>query len=197
MERYELRSIELWSAYRGCGFLEGPWIQRVYPDCRALFFPGKVHIPRSLARRIRKRDYEVTFDQAFLDVVRACKRPCGWICGELEIGYEEAFQEGWAHSCEVWRDGNLAGGVFGVGIGKVFLAESMFHREPYMGKIALVHLLDRCFELGFQVVDGEQFKDDLARHGAVGCTNYAFSLMTYDWMEEETPWSPKPKALRT
>lgn len=207
LERDELSSLELWSIFAGCRFVYGDCINGKesghilieYPECRGLFFPGKVHVPRSLARRMRRRDYEVTFDAAFMEVVKACKRSDTWITHQIECAYEKAFGEGWAHSCEVWKEGQLVGGVYGLGIGKVFFAESMFHRESGMGKIALLSLLDRCFELGFEVVDAEEMQDGLALLGAVGCSNYAFSLMSYDWLHSgaQTPWSPPPTDLRT
>ncbi|MCA1948101.1 MAG: leucyl/phenylalanyl-tRNA--protein transferase family protein [Armatimonadetes bacterium] len=207
LKRNELSSLELWSIMMGCRFVygdcidgkESDYLSIEYPERRALFFPGKVQVPRSLARRMRRRDYEVTFDAAFQEVVKACKRSDTWITHQIEFAYEKAFREGWAHSCEVWKEGRLVGGVYGLGIGKVFFAESMFHWEPGMGKIALVRLLERCFELGFEVVDAEEMKDDLALLGAVGCSNYAFSLMSYDWLHSgvRTPWSPPPADLRT
>jgi len=208
LERDELSSLELWSIMMGCRFVYGDCIDGKeskeiaieYPERRALFFPGKVHVPRSLARRLKRRDYEVTFDAAFMEVVKACKRTADtWITRQIEYAYEEAFREGWAHSCEVWKESQLVGGVYGLGIGKVFFAESMFRRESYMGKIALVRLLERCFELGFEVVDAEEMQDDLALLGAVGCSNYAFSVMSYDWLHSgvRTPWSPPPADLRT
>ncbi|MEJ5170445.1 MAG: leucyl/phenylalanyl-tRNA--protein transferase [Fimbriimonadales bacterium] len=165
---------------------------------RALFFPGKFHVPRSLARRLNKADFTVTFDTAFRQVVQACIRDLwGWITpGMIRLACE-AFEEGWAHSCEVWLEGRLVGGVYGYGVGRVFFAESMFHREDDMGKIALLHLVAKCFDLGFEVVDGEEMKDSLALLGAVGCPNREFLELAGRWLDEPTAWSPLPKELRT
>jgi leucyl/phenylalanyl-tRNA---protein transferase len=100
-------------------------------------------VSRSLRRAVRTCELRV--DTAFAEVVHACadpRRPGGWISPEVEAAYTRLHQLGWAHSVEAWRDGRLAGGLYGVAIGGLFAGESMFHRERDASKVALVGLVD-------------------------------------------------------
>lgn len=109
------------------------------PDPRAVLPAGGVHVSRSL-RRVLGR-FEVTTDRCFEEVVRACgdpARPHGWIDERIVAAYTGLHRSGWAHSVEVWRDGALAGGLYGVAIGALFAAESMFHRVRDASKVAVV-----------------------------------------------------------
>jgi leucyl/phenylalanyl-tRNA--protein transferase len=109
------------------------------PDPRAVLPAGGVHISRSL-RRVLGR-FEVTTDRRFEDVVRACgdpSRPHGWIDERIVAAYTALHRLGWAHSVEVWQDGALAGGLYGVAVGSLFAAESMFHHVRDASKVAVV-----------------------------------------------------------
>ncbi len=109
------------------------------PDPRAVLPARGVHVSRSL-RRVLGR-FDVTTDRRFEDVVRACgdpARPHGWIDGRIVEAYVRLHELGWAHSVEVWRDGELAGGLYGVAIGGLFAAESMFHHVRDASKVAVV-----------------------------------------------------------
>jgi leucyl/phenylalanyl-tRNA--protein transferase len=100
-------------------------------------------VSRSLRRSLRS--FELRVDTAFSDVVAACgdpRRPQGWITGEIAAAYAELHRLGWAHSVEAWRDGELAGGLYGVAIGGLFAGESMFHRVRDASKVALVGLVE-------------------------------------------------------
>ncbi|MBZ5739327.1 leucyl/phenylalanyl-tRNA--protein transferase [Nocardioides mangrovi] len=100
-------------------------------------------VSRSLRRSAR--DFEVRVDTAFADVVDACadpRRPQGWIDGDIRAAYLRLHELGWAHSVEAWRDGRLAGGLYGVAIGGLFAGESMFHRERDASKVALLGLVE-------------------------------------------------------
>jgi len=97
---------------------------------------------KSLRRSVR--DFEIRIDTAFAEVVDACgdpSRPQGWIDGPIKAAYGELHRLGWAHSVEAWRDGELAGGLYGVSIGGLFAGESMFHRSRDASKVALVGLV--------------------------------------------------------
>jgi leucyl/phenylalanyl-tRNA--protein transferase len=99
-------------------------------------------VSRSLRRSVR--DFEIRVDTAFADVVAACADPArdaGWIDEEIAAAYLRLHELGWAHSVEAWRDGRLAGGLYGVSIGGLFAGESMFHRERDASKVALVGLV--------------------------------------------------------
>jgi leucyl/phenylalanyl-tRNA--protein transferase len=104
---------------------------------------GGMKVSRSLRRAAR--DFEIRVDTAFEEVVSACgspHRPDGWITPEFVRGYTRLHHLGWAHSVEAWRDGRLAGGLYGVSIGGLFAGESMFHRERDASKVALLGLVD-------------------------------------------------------
>jgi len=127
-------------------------------------------VSRSLRRSVRA--YELRIDTAFRQVVRACadpRRPQGWITRDIETAYAELHRLGWAHSVEVWRDGDLVGGLYGVAIGGLFAGESMFHRERDASKVALVGLVDllRDEHADERLLDVQWVTPHLATLGAV------------------------------
>jgi leucyl/phenylalanyl-tRNA--protein transferase len=113
------------------------------PDPRGVLPLERLRVSRSLRAACRR--FEVRVDEAFADVVRGCADPArrgAWITEEIAQAYQRLYDLGWAHSVECWRDGRLAGGVYGVGIGGLFAGESMFHAERDASKVALVALVD-------------------------------------------------------
>lgn len=113
------------------------------PDPRGVIPVDQLHISRSLRRAARR--FEIQVDTAFREVVAACAqqpRPHGWITPEIESAYARLHELGWAHSVETWRDGELAGGLYGVAIGGFFAGESMFSRYSDASKVALLALVD-------------------------------------------------------
>jgi leucyl/phenylalanyl-tRNA---protein transferase len=142
------------------------------PDPRMVLFPDELKISRSLSRRLRKRDYEVRFDSAFRSVMQACAttprdgQPGTWIMQEMVEAYCRLHQQGCAHSVETWIDGELAGGLYGVAIGRVFFGESMFHRVTDASKIAFVHLVRHLARQGFGMIDCQMKTSHLASFGA-------------------------------
>lgn len=142
------------------------------PDPRMVLFPGELKISRSLSSRLRKPGYEVRFDTAFREVMQACAaiRRDGqdgtWITADIIEGYCELHALGHAHSAETWIDGQLAGGLYGVSIGKMFYGESMFHHVVDASKIAFVHWVRRLQEQGFGLIDCQMKTAHLASFGA-------------------------------
>jgi leucyl/phenylalanyl-tRNA--protein transferase len=116
------------------------------PDPRGVLLPGQVIVSRSLRRSMRQ--FEIRVDTAFAEVVAGCADPrregC-WITPTIITAYTRLFELGWAHSVEAWRDGELAGGLYGLAIGGLFAGESMFHRATDASKCALVGLADLVF----------------------------------------------------
>jgi leucyl/phenylalanyl-tRNA--protein transferase len=113
------------------------------PVRRGVLPLDRLRVSRSLRRSLRL--FEVRVDGAFGQVIDACadpRRPAGWIDPSIRAAYVELHRLGWAHSVEAWRDGRLAGGLYGVSIGGLFAGESMFHRETDASKVALVGLVD-------------------------------------------------------
>jgi leucyl/phenylalanyl-tRNA--protein transferase len=142
------------------------------PDPRFALEPAHAHLPRSLRKRLRKGDFEVRFDSAFSETIRACagKRRPGqrgtWITQDLITGYERLHRLGYAHSIEAWADGELAGGLYGVGLGKIFFGESMFANLADASKVAFAVLLGHLAAWDFRLVDCQVHTDHLERFGA-------------------------------
>ncbi len=138
------------------------------PDPRAVLPVGGMHVSRSLRRSLGR--FEVTVDAAFTEVVRACgdpRRPHGWIDEDIVAAYSELHRLGWAHSVEAWREGELAGGVYGVSIGSFFAGESMFHTATDASKVVLVHLCDLLAEVPEPLFDVQWQTPHLASLGVV------------------------------
>lgn len=145
------------------------------PDPRAIFpIEQAPHWSRSLRRTLRNHPYEVTFDQAFPDVLRMCGETRAnntWIIPELVEGYVALHQLGWAHSVEVWEHGEngrtLVGGIYGVAIGGAFAGESMFHTRTDASKIAFASLAERLRATGFVLFDVQVQNKHLSSLGCI------------------------------
>ena len=142
------------------------------PDPRMVLFPNELKVTRSLARRLKKLDYEIRADTSFRDVMQACStaprdRQNGtWIVPGIVEAYCRLHELGYAHSVETWMDGKLAGGLYGVAIGKMFYGESMFHKATDASKIAFVHLVRWLKKQGYGMIDCQMHTSHLERFGA-------------------------------
>lgn len=142
------------------------------PDPRMVLFPDEIRISRSLGKTLRRGAYEVRLDTAFDAVVAACAakpRPGQngtWIAPEMRAAYGELHRLGYAHSVETWMEGQLAGGLYGVAIGRAFYGESMFAHRTDASKIALAHLGVQLRRLGFGIIDCQMETAHLASLGA-------------------------------
>lgn len=145
------------------------------PDPRMVLFPNELKISRSLARTLRRAGYTVRLDTAFARVIAACaaprkENPGTWISPEMQTAYLRLHQLGYAHSVETWvGEGDrkvLAGGLYGIAIGRVFYGESMFARVSDASKIALAHLCRLLEKRGFAVIDCQMNTAHLASLGA-------------------------------
>jgi leucyl/phenylalanyl-tRNA--protein transferase len=150
------------------------------PDPRMVLLPGELHVSRSLSRRLKKQDYRVTADEAFGEVMRGCAAPREheqgtWISPRMVAAYERLHEAGFAHSVETWVDGELAGGLYGVAIGRAFFGESMFTRRADASKIAFVHLVRHLETWGFGVIDCQMKTAHLASLGAYEIPRRAFA----------------------
>lgn len=161
------------------------------PHVRALFPLDGLRVSKRLGRRIAQGGFRVTFDRSFEQVVRGCLRPDqNWITEELIEAMVECHRQGWAHSCEVWVGGDLVGGVYGLAVGGVFCAESMFHRKSDMSKIALKSLIDQCRDLGFQTFDAQVMSPHLETLGAFPVTQQEYlSDHLLPYLSVQTDWS--------
>ncbi len=152
-------------------YSEGDPILWWSPHPRMVLFPGELKVSRSLRKTVAKEVYETRFDTAFRAVITECAAPRDaqagtWIVPEMVAAYVRLHELGFAHSVESWRDGNLAGGLYGILLGRVFFGESMFARETDASKVALVKLVERLRELGVEVIDCQQATGHLASLGA-------------------------------
>ncbi|MSR31710.1 MAG: leucyl/phenylalanyl-tRNA--protein transferase [Gemmataceae bacterium] len=140
------------------------------PDPRAILPLDNFHVSRRLARTIRQGKFQVTLNQAFAEVVTGCaqgREEGTWITKEVQAAYCQLRQQGSAHSVEVWQEGVLAGGLYGVALGGLFAAESMFFRVSNASKVALAWLLEHLKERGFQLLDLQVLNDHTKSLGAV------------------------------
>jgi leucyl/phenylalanyl-tRNA---protein transferase len=141
------------------------------PDPRAIIEFERFHVPRRLHHVIQSGRFQVTFDRDFAGVIHGCataqqRRRGTWITPEMETAYTRLFQIGFAHSVEAWDQSRLAGGVYGVAIGGLFAAESMFYRVPEASKVALVHLVEHLRQQNYLLLDIQQLTPHTARFGA-------------------------------
>ncbi len=142
------------------------------PDPRAIIPLDRFHVPRSLTRTIRRSQFEVRVDTAFRAVMEACAEPAPgrdvtWISQEFITVYSELHDLGFAHSVEIWREGELVGGLYGVSLAGLFAGESMFSRAADASKVALVYLVERLRRGGFVLLDTQFMTDHLRRFGTI------------------------------
>jgi leucyl/phenylalanyl-tRNA--protein transferase len=140
------------------------------PDPRALLAPDHLHVSRSLARTLRRGGYRLTWNRCFERVMRECARDRAdgtWVLPAMVVAYTRLHRLGHAHSLEVWVDDELAGGVYGVQVGGLFAAESMFHRRTDMSKVALVALVRSLFAAGITLLDVQFATPHLLTLGAI------------------------------
>lgn len=138
------------------------------PNPRAILELQQFNVSRSLRQALKKNLYEVRVDTSFEAVIRGCgARGESWISEEIINAYAHLHLMGYAHSVESWKGDELAGGLYGVSIGGVFFGESMFHREVHASAYALVFLVERLLDRGFELLDIQFMTDHFARLGAV------------------------------
>ena len=160
-------------------YSEGQPILWWSPDPRMVLIPAELRIPRSLRKRLARRDFEVRADTAFEEVIRACAEPRRgqdgtWITDDMAKAYLRLHRSGLAHSVETWIDGTLAGGLYGVALGRMFYGESMFARKPDASKIALVALVRQIARWDCGMIDCQMRTAHLARFGAREIPRTAF-----------------------
>jgi len=206
----DLSPERLLAAYRNGIF---PWFSEGQPilwwstDPRMVLRTDSLRISHSLHKAIRKVERsmaeggptQVRFDTAFEDVMRACAEPRRdgpgtWISDEIIEGYCGLHELGYAHSAELWRDGELIGGAYGVSIGRMFYGESMFARAPDASKIALAWLVDFLRRHGVRLIDCQQETGHLASLGASPIPRNAFLAHLRQAVAEPriTDWQPAP-----
>ena len=160
-----------------------PWFSEGDPICwyspheRFVIFASEIHISRSMSRLIRSGTYTVTFDHAFRDVITHCSaikrkgQKGTWITADMIAAYIALHERGIAHSIEVWHDGKLIGGMYGVAVGRVFCGESMFSLRPDASKLAMIWL---CQNKNYELIDCQLHTSHLESMGARFISREAF-----------------------
>jgi leucyl/phenylalanyl-tRNA--protein transferase len=142
------------------------------PSLRLILDLDDFKISRSLRKTLKKQTFRVSFDQAFNEVMQACAtvprqgQPGTWITDEMRAAYERLHRMGYAHSVETWLNGELAGGLYGVSLGKAFFGESMFHQRTDASKVALAALVERLKSWHFHFIDAQMTTQHLLSLGA-------------------------------
>lgn len=170
------------------------------PDPRAVLFPHKLHISRSLRKTIKKHLFTLTLDQAFEQVISACSSPRPkqhgtWISPEMKAAYCEMHELGYAHSVECWQGNQLVGGLYGLAFGKVFFGESMFSRVTDASKVSFTQFVQQLKNWEFAVIDCQVASDHLTSLGSELIPRTQFVQMLENLCYQPTksaPWCFEP-----
>ncbi len=175
-----------------------PWSQNpirwycLHP--RAIFEIDGLHVSKTVRKKIRQQVYKVTFNQAFLEVMRGCAdrvNEITWITDGFIKGYTDLHKKGYAHSVEAWNEaGQLVGGAYGVAIGRFFAGESMFSKQSDAGKVALTYLFEALFRDGFTLFDTQQLNEVTWSLGAYEITKELYLDRLYKAVEIPDKWEP-------
>lgn len=167
------------------------------PDPRLVLFPERLHVSRSLRQTLRSGTFAVTSDRDFSAVIAACAQPRDeddgtWLTEEMIAAYHRLHESGVAHSLEAWRGNKLAGGLYGVAVGRVFFGESMFARERDASKVCLATLCDWMTNWRYELIDCQLHTDHLERMGAELIPRREFTTLLRRWCVAD----PAPDAWR-
>ena len=190
----DLSADRLVQAYRhGCfpWFSEGQPILWWSPDPRTVLFPEELHVSRSLAKLLRQQRYQVSFDRDFEAVIQACAAPRRdadgtWITDDMQDAYTELHNRGHAHSVEVWDNGELVGGLYGLAMGQLFFGESMFSRADNASKFGFVTLVKQLQAWGFVLIDCQMATRHLESLGARSIPRQQFADYLRDHLDQPT-----------
>ena len=166
------------------------------PAPRCVIWLNQLHVSRSLARHLRQADFSVTLDRDFETVMRTCAaprqgEPGTWISEEVVEAYCHLHQLGYAHSVEIWQNGELAGGLYGIQLGQLFFGESMASPQRNGSKVALVALRNLSRVLDIRLLDAQIENPHLMSMGAQMIDRDAFETCLEDWVPAQpapTPW---------
>lgn len=167
------------------------------PDPRLVLYPEELRISKSLTKVINRNVFHITFNQAFASVIQACaqtKRAYGegtWITNEMKAAYCELHRCGYAYSVEAWQAGKLAGGLYGVALGRVFFGESMFSQVSNSSKVAFVALVKSLKRMKFELIDCQVKTDHLIRFGAREIPRKLFLDQLKSAVDQKTLLAPR------
>ena len=178
-------------------FEEGQPVLWWSPDPRMVLFPEDLRISKSLHKALNKSHFTVTMDEAFSEVIACCAQPRGdspgtWITDEMQAAYTQLFEAGHAHSVEVWSDGDLVGGLYGVALGQLFFGESMFSFQSNASKIALANLVKQLQQWNYKLIDCQVSSEHLESLGAVEISRDEFRQQLLELLPrpgKAAPWN--------
>ncbi|ALE87560.1 leucyl/phenylalanyl-tRNA--protein transferase [Pseudomonas versuta] len=190
----DLSADRLIQAYRhGCfpWFSEGQPILWWSPDPRTVLLPEELHVSRSLGKLLRQQRYQVSFDRDFASVIQACAAPRSyadgtWITDEMQNAYIELHARGFAHSVEIWDNGELVGGLYGLAMGQLFFGESMFSRADNASKFGFATLVRHLQAWGFVLIDCQMPTGHLESLGARSIPRQQFAEYLRDHLDQPT-----------
>jgi leucyl/phenylalanyl-tRNA--protein transferase len=174
------------------------------PDPRLVLEPENFKLSRTLRRSLRRGDFQFSFDRAFERVLQACSEPRAyadgtWLTPEMKRAYLELHRQGYAHSVEAWQGEELVGGLYGVGVGRVFFGEAMFHRVDNASKAALAYACAALAAWGYRLIDCQVHTHHLMSLGAHEITRAEFAALlarhrdigaeAAAWKEARVTWS--------
>ncbi len=161
------------------------------PPERMVLWPDRLHVSRSLRKRLRRGTYEIRYDTTFSEVLLRCAQTpregqAGtWLNPEMRRAYGELHRRGYAHSAEAWQDGRLVGGLYGITLGAVFFGESMFSLAPDASKAAFATLVPQLAADGYRLIDCQVYTDHLASLGAEEIPRDEFLANLHQSLDEQ------------
>lgn len=195
------------------GYQQGifPWYDRDFPilwwapDPRAVIPTAELYIPRRFRRELRRHPFRISLDRDFSGVVAGCAEPRPgsegtWIHPEMKVAYDQLHERGYAHSIEVWCDGRLVGGLYGVCLGRIFFGESMFSRRTGASKVALTTLIRQLARWDFPLLDCQLTNPHLEQFGCREIPREEFQRYLEDYAElapATAPWTLDPDLADT
>ncbi|MEN0078476.1 MAG: leucyl/phenylalanyl-tRNA--protein transferase [Pseudomonadota bacterium] len=180
---------------------DDPRLFLVDPDLRGILPLDGFHIPKRLARTVRQDKYVVTANQAFDRVLQGCAAPAPgrestWINPLIYRLYSTLHKEGHAHSIDVWHDGRLVGGLYGVAIGGAFFGERMFSRAADASKVGLVHLVGRLIASGFSLLDAQFHNPHLEQFGLIEVIRADFRELLDEALTRDCEFTAAPEPMQ-
>ena len=195
----DLSPERLLAAYRhGCfpWYQEGQPLLWWSPDPRTVLYPHELHVSRSLRKTLRRGLFQITFNQDFQAVIEGCAAPRSyadgtWITPAMQEAYVQLHRMGIAHSVEVWQDGRLVGGLYGLAMGQLFFGESMFSRVTDASKAGFATWVEHLREHDFKLIDCQMPTQHLASLGARTISRDAFAQALARYLGDPgTRWEP-------
>ena len=160
------------------------------PEPRFCIFKENFHVPKSISRFLKHTPYTYTIDKCFTRVMEECRdmqragQSGTWIGPKMIETYTALHKAGYAHSVEVWQEGELAGGFYGELFGSIFCGESMFTKASDSSKSAFVLFAKAFFEAGGQLIDSQVYTDNIARYGATNISRLAFLRLEKEFLHK-------------